>query len=538
MSALDPRAALARTGRVFSGFTPGQKAMTVIAALAVVVGGVFFASWVSRPTYAPLFTGLSSSDAAAITAKLSESKEPYQLADGGTTVMVPQADVYQTRITLSGQGLPAGDNGSEGYSLLDKQSMTSSDFQQKVTYQRALEGELAKTIESITGVDAAVVHLAIPQEDVFTTDAAKPTASVLVKTTPGATLSPTIVDSVVHLVSGSVPKLSPADVTVADANGQVLGAAGEGGGGGAAGADARAQQEVAVSDSTAAAVQSMLDKVVGPGKAVVRVDTVLNFDAQQIDREQYITDKKAVPLTESTSKENYTGAGGTPVGGVLGPDNIGGTTSSTGSSNSKYTKQENSRSNAVGTLKESTTTAPGQVKKQSIAVLLDANAAGGVSTGEVTKLVSAAAGVDTKRGDVVKVSTLAFDTSAAAAAQAELDQAAAAKKRADMISLGKTVGLGLLLLLALLIGLRRSRRRSQEEPREIEVYRVEDTPVPPAPVDSVLEATEPAPALSAPRHAARSGESRSESRHAIGQMAKERPDDVARLLRGWIAEEK
>lgn len=178
------------------------------------------------------------------------------------------------------------------------------------------------------------------------------------------------------------------------------------------------------------------------------------------------------------------------------------------------------------------------MKKQSIAVLLDANAAGGVSTGEVTKLVSAAAGVDTKRGDVVKVSTLAFDTSAAAAAQAELDQAAAAKKRADMISLGKTVGLGLLLLLALLIGLRRSRRRSQEEPREIEVYRVEDTPVPPAPVDSVLEATEPAPALSAPRHAARSGESRSESRHAIGQMAKERPDDVARLLRGWIAEEK
>ncbi len=528
MSGVDPRALMARSSRMFGGFTPGQRVVTAVAALAIVVGGVMFVSWVSKPTYAPLFTGLSSSDASAITAKLAEAGEPYTLADGGQTVMVPQADVYQKRIDLSGQGLPAGDSGSQGYSLLDKQSMTSSDFQQKVTYQRALEGELSKTIESIDGVQAAVVHLAVPQDDVFTTDASTPTGSVLVKTSPGATLSPSLVDSVVHLVAGSVPKLSPDKVTVADASGRVLNAAGEGGG--AAAADARAEQQRVVADATAAKVQSMLDKVVGPGKAVVRVDADLNFDQQTIDRQEYVPTKPGTPLTSSKTKETYAGAGA-PVGGVLGPDNIGGTAS--GSGKNTYSKEEDNLTNAVGTVKEKTTTAPGQVRRLSVAVLLDAKSAGGVDTTQLSSLVSAAAGLDTKRGDVVQVSQMAFDTTAATAAQKELEQAASDKKRGELVGIGKTVGLGVLLLLALLIGLRRSRRRAgPAEPQEIEVYRV---PNPQAPVDSVLETAELRPALrNRPTDAA--AESRVASRESIGTMARERPDDVARLLRGWIAE--
>ena len=529
MNGVDPRALLARLGRTFGGFTPGQRVVTAVAALAVVVGGVMFVSWVSKPTYAPLFTGLSTTDASAITAKLTESGEPYTLTDGGQTVMVPQADVYQTRIDMSGQGLPAGDNGTQGYSLLDKQSMTSSDFQQKVTYQRALEGELSKTIESIEGVQAAVVHLAIPQDDVFSTDASAPTGSVLVKTAPGVNLSSTIVDSVVHLVAGSVPKLSPDKVTVADATGRVLNAAGEGGGG-TAGADARDTQRRAVADATAAAVQSMLDKVVGPGKAVVRVDADLNFDQQVIDRQQYVPTTGNPPLTSSKTTEKYSGAG-TPVGGVLGPDNIGGTSS--GNGKNAYTKEEDTRTNAVGTLKVQTTTAPGQVKRLSVAVLLDAKSAGNVNFSEMSSLVSAAAGLDPKRGDVVQVSQMAFDTTAAAAAQKELEKAAADKSRADMISLGKTIGLGVLLVLALLIGLRRSRRGARPEPQEIEVYRV---PTAPAPVDSLLETAESRPAVAHHLDAVTDGRTR--ARETVGTMARERPDDMARLLRGWIAEDR
>ncbi len=216
MKGLNLSALTSRLRSLFAGFTAGQKAMTAIAVVVAVVGIGLFATWASKPTYAPLFTGLSSTDASAITTKLTELKEPYQLADGGGTVLVPQADVYQQRINMSGAGLPAGGGGGDGYSLLDTQSMTSSDFQQQITYQRALEGELRKTIEAVDGVQTAVVHLAIPKEDVFTDNAAAATASVLVKTNPATPLKAAQVEAIVHLVSSSVPKLAATDVTVAD----------------------------------------------------------------------------------------------------------------------------------------------------------------------------------------------------------------------------------------------------------------------------------------------------------------------------------
>ena len=106
MKGFNPAALLDKVRSLFSGFTGGQKAMTAIAVVAALVGAGLFVSWASKPTYAPLFSGLSSTDAAAVTAKLTEAKEPYQLADGGQTILVPQADVYQQRITLSGKGFP------------------------------------------------------------------------------------------------------------------------------------------------------------------------------------------------------------------------------------------------------------------------------------------------------------------------------------------------------------------------------------------------------------------------------------------------
>src|SRR5690606_22621380 len=123
------------------------------------------------------------------------------LTDGGTTILVPQDKVYATRLQMSGEGLPVGDNG--GYALLDKQGLTTSEFQQQVGYQRALEGELKKTIESLDGVRAAAVHLAIPQKDVFTSDKDSPTASVLVSMGSGSRLAGPQVQAIVNLVASS-----------------------------------------------------------------------------------------------------------------------------------------------------------------------------------------------------------------------------------------------------------------------------------------------------------------------------------------------
>ena len=521
---------------MFSGFTTGQKAMTSIAVIVALVGVVLFASWVAKPTYAPLFTGLSGTDASAITAKLTESKEAYQLADGGQTVLVPQADVYQQRINLSGAGLPAGGGGGDGYSLLDKQSMTSSDFQQKVTYQRALEGELRKTIEAIDGVQTAVVHLAIPAEDVFSENAAKATASVLVKTDATSPLKPQQVEAIVHLVSSSVPKLGADQVTVADSSGRVLNAAGDNGGASAV-SDARAQQTHGYEADTTDSIQTMLDKLVGPGHSVTRVDAALNFDQQTSDKQEYITDKNNPPLTDSTTKETYKGVG-MPVGGVLGPDNGAVPSGTTGGANSSYVKEQVNRANAVGTLKTTTTSATGQPSRVSVAVVLDQLVAGNLNTADLTKLVTAAAGLNPTRGDVVTISTMAFDTKAAAVAKKELDAAVADKKQADLIGMGKTGGLILLIVLALFVAVKKGRRveRTPVDIGELSVLREQ----------RALEASNralgagsaiAAPVLS-PAPAIAQAESQAISRREIGQLIEQQPDEVARLLRGWLAESK
>jgi flagellar M-ring protein FliF len=522
---------------MFAGFTNGQKAMSAIAIVVAIVGAVVFATWVTKPTYAPLFTGLSGTDASAITAKLTEGKEPYQLADGGQTVLVPQADVYQQRITLSGAGLPAGGGGGDGYSLLDKESMTSSDFQQKVTYQRALEGELRKTIEAIDGVQTAVVHLAIPADDVFTDSAGTATASVLVKTDATTPLKPEQVEAIVHLISSSVPKLAANQVTVADSSGRVLNAAGENGGASAM-SDAQAQQKESFEEDTTNSVQTMLDKLVGPGHSVTRVDAALNFDQQTSDKQMYLTDKNALPLTDSTTKETYTGAG-TPVGGVLGPDNNAVPSGTApGGANSSYVKESVNRANAVGTLKTTTTTAPGQPSRVTVAVVLDQLVAGNVNNAELTKLVTSAAGLDTKRGDVVTISKMAFDTKAAAAAKKELDAAASAASQANMINMAKTGGLILLIALALFVAVKKGRKveRTAVDIGELTALR-EQAALEAAGRPLELEMAGAMPALP-PGAGVAQAELQAVSRREIGQLIDHQPDEVARLLRGWLSDKR
>src|SRR6195952_877274 len=188
---------LQRFWRGFLAFTPGQKVVTVAVGLALVIGGFAFSSWASKPSYAPLFTNLAPADASAIIDKLNTSKTSYQLAANGTEILVPQKDVYALRLTMSAANLPAAGT-TNGYSLLDKEGITTSEFKQHVDYQRAMEGELSKTIKSISGVRDAAVHLAIPQQSVFTDGTQKATGSVLLTTDPGASLTSGQVQSVVN----------------------------------------------------------------------------------------------------------------------------------------------------------------------------------------------------------------------------------------------------------------------------------------------------------------------------------------------------
>jgi len=523
-----------RAKEVWGGFTPGQRTVSALVLLALVLGGVMFMRWAAKPSYAPLFSNLSAGDASAITQKLSQKKVSYELTDGGNTIMVPQKDVYQLRLDMSAANLPSGDQ--TGYALLDKQGITTSDFQQHITYQRALEGELTRTVEAIDGVAAAVVHLAIPDQSVFATDTAKPTASVLVKTLPGQSLTSDQTQAIVHLVSSSVPSLDPAQVTVADASGHVLNADNVSGSVDAFG-DTRQQQTEAFQDRVAGSLQDMLDQVVGPGHSVVRVSADLDFDTTNRMTESYVQPSpSALPLSVAHTKEKFTGAGA-PTGGILGAGSTSIPTTSGGKNN--YSRDEVTQDNAVGKVTEQVQTAPGSVNRMSVAVLLDERNAGTVDPQRVQDLVTKAAGLVASRGDSVAVDRMPFDTTAAKQAAKELAQASKSQHSQWLLSLAKTGGLLLVVLIVIALLIRRGRRPGAVEaiPASV-IAELEETRRALTAREAELLALEAGDRPKLPAGTSGLESTRIAVHEDIGALVESQPDEVAQLLRGWLADRR
>ncbi|WP_226346426.1 flagellar basal-body MS-ring/collar protein FliF [Agilicoccus flavus] len=533
---------ITRVRGTFDGFTNGQRAVTVIAVVIAIVGGVVFFQWANKPTMMPLFTSLSQQDASAITQKLTESGTPYELE--GTTVRVPADAVDQTRLDLAGAGLPADTKDAGGYSLVTEAPMTTSDSQQRILIKQATEGELRKTIEKIETVQAASVNLALPEPDVFTREQAKTTAAVLVTPQPNKEITAPQVEAIVHLVSSSVPKLDATSVTVTDNAGKLLSAPGAAGASGTG--EARVAQQQAASATVRQSVQAMLDKAVGPGNSSVSVQAELGYDDSYITRNEYIQPPaNGVPLQEETKTETMDGSGQTPVGGVLGPDNIPVPQANAAGGTSKYESNTEKNINAVGTQTTVTKPAAGGVKRLAVAVMLDSRQAAAVNQAQIQQLIATAAGIDPKRGDLVTVQKVPFNTQAAQAQEAAAAAAAEQERRDDLIALIKNIGLGLLVLLALLIGFRQSRKRT----RTVEVSTIEATPsLPQLPAGGgAAAAIEAAPSAyelddgddlrvleATPIDA--QGQARIDAREEIGNLVEENPDEVARLLRGWMAE--
>mgnify|MGYP001087420296 CR=1 FL=1 len=197
-------------------------ALALAAAVAVFVG---LSLWAGAPTYRVLFSNLSEKDGGAVIATLQQMNVPYKSEAGGA-ILVPADQVYDLRFKLASQGLPQG--GAVGFELLDAPKFGMTQFQEQVAYQRALEGELARTIQALAAVEVARVHLAIPKPSVFVRDQQKPSASVMVNIYSGRSLEPAQVSGIVHLVSSSVPELNPDNVTVVDQAGKLLTASNQG----------------------------------------------------------------------------------------------------------------------------------------------------------------------------------------------------------------------------------------------------------------------------------------------------------------------
>ena len=189
----------------------------VAAVISIMIGLVL---WAQKPDYRVLFSNFSDRDGGAIVASLQAANVPYKFAEGGTAILVPADKVHEIRLKLAAEGLPKG--GNVGFELMENQKLGISQFLEQVNFQRALEGELARSIQSISAVEAARVHLAIPKSSVFVRDQQKPTASVLLNLRGGRVLDQQQVSAIVHLVASSVPELSPKNVTIVDQAGDLL----------------------------------------------------------------------------------------------------------------------------------------------------------------------------------------------------------------------------------------------------------------------------------------------------------------------------
>ncbi|MDN3309658.1 flagellar basal-body MS-ring/collar protein FliF [Microbacterium oryzae] len=447
---------LDRAKEVVGGFTVAQRTIALIGVALLAMGAIALGTWLSRPQMSPLFTGLSAADASAVVEQLKSAGVDYELTEGGATILVPDDEVYPQRLAAASAGLP-GDS-SDGYTLLDDMGVTASEFQQSVTYKRAIEGELASTIGAMTGVTSASVQLAIPEESVFVADRQDPTASVFVRTQSGVTLDDDQVEAIVHLTSAAVTGMSPEDVAVTDQDGHVLSAVGSGLTGGAD------KQATEYESKVAATVGQMLETIVGPGNASVSVAAdVANSTSERLE-ETYTAPEGELAPSEQTKTETYSGGAGGEAG-VLGPDNIAAPAQDgTGS----YELEETTRNNAVNKATEKTVTPSGEVTRQTVSIALNRDAVDGVTAEQVQALVATAAGIDTERGDSVTVEFVAFSQAGAEAAAAALAEAEAAEEARRQEELLRTTIIGgaivlAAIVLAVMMAIRGRRRRRVDE---------------------------------------------------------------------------
>jgi flagellar M-ring protein FliF len=346
----------------------GQKFLILVLLAATVAGLIAVALWTQQPEMQVLFANLSPEDGGAIVEKLREMKVPYEIGAGGTSVLVPTAQVHDLRLSLAGQGLPHG--GGVGFEIFDRTTVGMSEFTQKLNYRRALQGELARTIAQMPEVERARVHLAVPERRLFATDQDKARASVVLSLRGASALTKGQIQGIVHLVASSVEGLQPQDVTVVDGHGRMLSDSGGEGPTRLSGSQLEYQRSLEKDIETR--IQSMLERIVGSNKAVVRVSSVLDFRQVEMTEERFDPNSQVV-RSEQRSQEKSAGVNGV-AGGVPGvASNVppgeaaegGATSTNTAQTKNDTVNYEISRT--VSRIVEPT----GTIKKLSAAVLVD-----------------------------------------------------------------------------------------------------------------------------------------------------------------------
>lgn len=397
---------------------------------------VYLAGQGRQGDFRPLFTGLSDKDGGAIAAQLAQQQVPHRIEAGGT-ILVPAAQVYDVRMRLAAAGLPKGS--LVGFELLDKPSLGQTQFNERLNFQRALEGELTRTITALADVSDARVHLALPQQNGFFREQQKPSASVMLQLRGGRTLDRAQVAGIVHLVSSSVPELKPAAVSVLDQTGKLLSDAE--GQGLSLGLDAQQQQyKNQLEVSLTRRIEALLEPIVGPGNLRATVTADLDFSQTEQTSEVFAPnqgEQAKQTLRSHMVNESRNGAGNglatgipgavsnqppvpaqAPVNGAAAP--LQGAPQGAGANAGGAGRRDETRNYEVDKTVRVTRLGSGEVRRLNAAVVLNhrssTDAKGKTSSAplpeaeieRVTQLVREAIGFNEQRGDSLRVVTSAF----------------------------------------------------------------------------------------------------------------------------------
>ena len=410
---------------LFLTISRGKKIALACIVIATVIGFALLITWSGKIDFKALYTHLDQEDAGIILTRLKEQKIPYRIDANGTTIMVPDDKVHEIRLQLASEGLPQGSG--IGFEVFDNAKLGMTEFAQNVNYQRALQGELSRTINRISEIESSRVHIVMSEKSLFIDDEQPASASVVLKLRSGKWLSQEQVNGIVHLVSSSVPRLSPDNITVVDSNGKML-----------AGdktetalgtlSDDQLEYQHRVERLLENRVKTMLESALGENKAIVRLSCAFDFKRQEKTEELYLPENKVVRseqlLDESSLKTDNIPKG---IPGVR--SNLAGAKNDAPAFDVSpfFKKQDRTVNYEIGKVTNHILEPVGEMTRVSVAVLVDGTYKR-IQQGEneswawqyvprtaeelqkLESIVKRAVNFDPDRGDQVEVANLPFET--------------------------------------------------------------------------------------------------------------------------------
>ena len=534
-----------------------------VAAVAVIALGTLLIG--HKPSYDVLFAGLSADDAVAVTQRLKDDKVDYRLQTIGntTTVYVPTASLYEERVQIAGSGVMK--NGGTGYELFDKTNFGMTEFQEKIAKTRATEGELQRTINNLDPVEAARVHIAAPDSTLYSSTQQPTTASIAIKTKSGQSLSPQEVRGITMLVANAVAGLKPENVTIVNQDGTVLVPSATTADSADGSTDASAlkmtQDQLLAKQryesNLQENIQSMLDDTLGRKKAVARVSTKMNFDANSTETKTYAP--QGTILSQQSKHESYVGT--QPNRQI--PTGVPGTTSNIGTYQAlqpnqtaagRYNKSENTTNYNISEQNSKHIDAPGKVLQTSVAVLVDvpsttattttASGPNGTTTAsqiqkynltpanvsQIRNIVIAAAGLNLAGGDQVSVEAVPFNP--AVTGESTTTTTGTSTLLGIPVWAWFLLGIAGVGLLGFLVA---RRRQGAFRPAGAELPSFDATlaeELPPFEEHPMLDG---APGIAAPIRSA-ADLTREQMIEYVTTVAQENPDSIAKLVKLWLAE--